>query len=98
MVLTATNGEVPVVALFLLYKEDLFTDKKDFPQLFSKLCLQTWLMMIWFWVISFPVTKAATQAKIAESSVGNIYLWLRDACSWKLVQTKLGFLGGPRTR
>ena len=60
----------------------------------SKLCLQTWLMMIWFWSISFPVTKAATQAKIAESSAGNIYQWLRDVCSWKLLQNQI-ILGGP---
>ena len=51
-------------------------------------------MMIWFWSIDFPVTNAATQAKIAQSSAIAFYQWLRDVCSWKLLQSQI-VLGGP---
>ena len=60
----------------------------------SKVSLKIWLMMIWFWSIDFPVTKAATQAKIAQSSAIAFYQWLRDVCSWKLLQSQI-VLGGP---
>ena len=51
-------------------------------------------MMIWFRSIDFPVTKAATQAKIAESSAIAFYQWLQDVCLWKLLQSQI-VLGGP---
>ena len=46
--------------------------------------------------IMSPVTKAAAQVKIAESSAVAFYQWFRDICSWKLLQQQI-VLGGPNT-
>ena len=60
----------------------------------SKVSLQVWMMMLWFWAINMPVTHAAKQCKIAESSAIAFYQWFRGVCSWRLLQTNI-VLGGP---
>ena len=60
----------------------------------SKLSLQTWLQLIHHWSMDMPVTQAAKQAKVSEKRTIDIYQYLRDACSTKLLATPI-VLGGP---
>ena len=60
----------------------------------SKLSLQTWLQLIHHWSMDMPVTQAAKQAKVSEKRTIDIYQYLRDMCSSKLLATPT-VLGGP---
>ena len=59
----------------------------------SKASLRVWMMMMWFWSVNFPVTHAAKQCKVAESTAITFYQWFRGICSWKLLQSNI-VLGG----
>lgn len=60
----------------------------------SKLTLQQWLIVIFWRVHEYPVTKAATAADVAEDTACDIFQWLREVCSTKLLQMSIT-LGGP---
>ena len=51
----------------------------------SKLSLQQWLVIIFWWVRQYPVTKAAEEAKVSEPTGIQTYQYLRDICSWRLM-------------
>ena len=63
----------------------------------SKLPLKKWLLIIHFWSIyrQLPVTDAELQLEISRSTAIDIYQWLREDCSTKLLSTPI-VLGGPR--
>ena len=94
MWLMATSGGALLAHTFASIRGGNVNGQKSFFHN-SKVSLRIWLMMIWFWTIEFPVTKAAAQAKIAESSAVAFYQWFRDICSWKLLQQQI-VLGGPK--
>ena len=60
----------------------------------SKLSLQTWLQLIHHWSIDMPVTQAAKQTKVSVKRSIDVYQYLRDVCSSKLLATPI-VLGGP---
>ena len=60
----------------------------------SKLTLQKWLIAILWWTRQYPVTQMAIEAEIGEDTACNIYQWLREVCSTKLIQLSIT-LGGP---
>ena len=60
----------------------------------SKLTLQLWFVLLYWWVREYPVTAAAEEAKVGRDSAINVYQWLREVCSAKLLQTSIQ-LGGP---
>ena len=60
----------------------------------SKLTLQKWLIAILWWTRQYPVTQMAIEAEIGEDTACNIYQWLREVCSTKLLQLPIT-LGGP---
>ena len=62
----------------------------------SKLPLQTWLQLIHHWSMDMPVTQATKQAKISEKRCIDIYQFMRDVCTAKLLATPI-ILGGPGT-
>ena len=62
----------------------------------SKLPLQTWLQLMHHWSMDMPVTQAAKQAKISEKRCIDIYQYMRDVCSTKLLSAPI-ILGGPGT-
>ena len=95
MWLMATSGGALLAMPLPLFVEVMSMDRRANSTI-QKVSLRIWLMMIWFWTIEFPVTKAAAQAKIAESSAVAFYQWFRDICSWKLLQQQM-VLGGPNT-
>ena len=60
----------------------------------SKLPLQTWLQLIHHRSMNMPVTEATKQAKISEKCCIDIYQYIRDVCSSKLLSAPIT-LGGP---
>ena len=59
----------------------------------SKLTLQRWLILLYWWVRQYPVTDAAEEAKVEPNTAVAVYQWLREVCSTKLIQTRIQ-LGG----
>ena len=45
-------------------------------------------------LVDKPVTDAAEEAKVSRETAINVYLWLREICSTKLLATPI-VLGGP---
>ena len=60
----------------------------------SKLTLQKWLILIFWWSQDYPVTDAKSVAEVDEGTAIDVYRWLREICSTKLLQTTIT-LGGP---
>ena len=59
----------------------------------SKLPLQKWLLLLYWWIRQYPVSDAAEEAKVTRETAINVYQWLREVCSTKLVATPI-VLGG----
>ena len=49
--------------------------------------------MLW-WTRAYPVTLMAQEAEIGENTACDIYQWLREVCSTKLLGSPI-ILGGP---
>ena len=49
--------------------------------------------MLW-WAKEYAVLKAADEATISDNSACQIYQWLREVCTTKLLQSPI-ILGGP---
>ena len=62
----------------------------------SRLTLQQWLILIHWWMREYPSGQAAEEARVAAETVGQIYQWLREVCTTKLLATTIQ-LGGPGT-
>ena len=60
----------------------------------SKLSLQKWLFVLVLWAKDTPVTDVIDDAEIDTRTGVDIYQWLRDVCSTKLLQSPI-ILGGP---
>ena len=62
----------------------------------SRLTLQQWLILIHWWMREYPSGQAAEEAKVSAETTGQIYQWLREVCTTKLLATPIQ-LGGPGT-
>ena len=51
-------------------------------------------MIIHLWAWEFPVTSTDQLAEVEKKTAIDVYQWLREVCSAKLVNT-LCILGGP---
>lgn len=60
----------------------------------SKLTLQKWLVLLYWWVRDYPVSDAAQEAQVGRDTTINVYQWLREVCSTKLLSMPIR-LGGP---
>ena len=60
----------------------------------SRLPLQKWLLMLYLWAREYLVSDAAEEAEISSRVAIDIYQWLREVCTAKLLQTQI-ILGGP---
>ena len=47
--------------------------------------LQTFLLLIYWWVQQYPVTQAARESELAKGTTVDVYQWLREICSWRLI-------------
>ena len=59
----------------------------------SHITLQKWLILLYFWAREYPVTTVAEDVGIEKSTACDVYQWLREVCSTKLLQTPIT-LGG----
>ena len=55
--------------------------------------LQKWLLLIYWWSREYPVTAAMEEAKVSKHTAIDVYQWLREICSSKLLATNIK-LGG----
>ena len=61
----------------------------------SHLTLQKWVMIIHFWSKQNPVGDTAESAEIGKNTAVDVYQWLREVCSTRLIQDGPVVLGGP---
>ena len=50
----------------------------------SKLALQQWMILLYWWARQYPVTDTAEEAKVTKASAIQWYQYFRDICSWRL--------------
>ena len=60
----------------------------------SRLTLRQWMIVMVWWAKEYPVLKAAKEADTTDNTACQIYQWLREVCSTKLMQSQI-VLGGP---
>ena len=60
----------------------------------SKYTLQKWMLAILWWSREYPVTDMAMEVEITERSACDIYNWLREVCSTRMLRMPI-VLGGP---
>ena len=60
----------------------------------SKINLQKWLLIIYMWARQYHVTDVSEEAEVHIETAIDIFQWLREVCSTKLLQTPI-ILGGP---
>lgn len=60
----------------------------------SKLTLQKWLLLIFWWSQQYPVTDAGRVADVDEGTAIDVYRWLREVCTTRLLPMPM-ILGGP---
>ena len=51
--------------------------------------------MLYLWAREYPVSDAAEEAEISSRVAIDIYQWLREVCTAKLLQTQIIKMGGP---
>ncbi len=61
----------------------------------SHLTLQQWYMLLFFWADEEGVCKAMHHSKVSEVTAINVYQWLREVCSQRLINNGPTLLGGP---
>ena len=60
----------------------------------SKLSLQKWLILIFWWSQQYPVKDAQRVAEVDKGTAIDVYRWLREICTTKLLPMPM-ILGGP---
>ena len=57
-----------------------------------KVAIAKWLLMLYLWAREYPVSDATEEAEISSRVAIDIYQWLHEVCTAKLLQI---ILGGP---
>ena len=52
----------------------------------SKLTIQKWLIAMLWWSREYPVIQMSEEAEIGVDTACDIYQWLQEVCSTKLLQ------------
>lgn len=60
----------------------------------SKLSLQKWLILLFWWSQEYPVTDAKAATEVDVGTAVDVYRWLREVCTTKLLGMTIK-LGGP---
>ena len=55
----------------------------------SRLSLRQWMIVMVWWAKEYPVLKAAREADTSDNTACQIYQWLREVCSTRLLQSQL---------
>ena len=61
----------------------------------SRLSLQKWLLLMYMWVRQYPVTDACEEVEVDQRTGIDVYQWLREVCSQRLISDPPIVLGGP---
>ena len=61
----------------------------------SHLTLRQWFLLLFFWMDEEGVTKAAKHSDVSLVTAINVYQWLREVCSSRLIRDGPACLGGP---
>ena len=62
----------------------------------SKLTLQQWMVLMYWWCREYPVTDAAQEANADKKTAVQAYQYFGDICSWRLLNHDAPLmLGGP---
>ena len=60
----------------------------------SRLSLQKWMLVMYWWARQYPVSDCKDEAEIAEHTAIDMYQWLREVCSTRLLRDPPIVLGG----
>ena len=60
----------------------------------SKMTLQKWLILLYWWVWDYPVGDASEEVQVTMTTAIQAYQYFWDVCSTKLLQQPI-VLGGP---
>ena len=60
----------------------------------TRICLQKWLILIYWWVREYSVTDAMEEAEVSKHVAIDVYQWLREICLTRLTSQNIQ-LGGP---
>ena len=63
----------------------------------SKLPLNKWLVLLYWWIRQYPVGDAAEEAKVSRETAINVYQWLREVCSSRLLANPIVLGGAGKT-
>ena len=55
----------------------------------SHVTRQQWLLVIYLWARQYPVSDVAEEAQVVRSTAIDIFQWLREVCTTKLLQTPI---------
>ena len=61
----------------------------------SRLSLQKWMLVMYWWARQYPVTDCKDEAEVDEHTAIDIYQWLREVCTTRLLSDPPIVLGGP---
>ena len=59
----------------------------------SQLPLIKWVVLMYWWAQSYPVTDAACEAVVTEATACAVYQWLREVCTNRLLHTQIRLCG-----
>lgn len=76
----------PIIAITCAFAGSFFSK--------SKLSLQKWLELIFWWSREHPVTQTAIEVGCKADTAVDVYQWLREVCSTYLCNQTI-VLGGP---
>ena len=60
----------------------------------TKIPLQKFLLLIYWWVQQYPVPQAGSESEVEKGTAVNAYQWLRKICSWRVINHD-GMSSGP---
>ena len=60
----------------------------------SRLPLNKWMLIIYWWAKQYPVTDCIDEAEVDQRSAIDIYQWLREVCTTRLLRDPPIVLGG----
>ena len=62
----------------------------------SKITVQRWLLLLYWWARQYPVTDAMQEAEVHKGMVIDVDQWLREVCSTRLLSSPI-ILGGANS-
>ena len=63
----------------------------------SRITLKKWMLIMYWWAKQYPVGAAKDEADVDEHTAIDVYQWLREVCSGRLMHDPPIVLGGQGT-